>query len=106
MGRAVLKFTHEGIDYYSEWSSVVDAPITYLLTREDFEQYYREEYGRFGMQDFQKMMERVDETGTSSRHFTREEIISANRAGPNETKITEQEIIRHYLLEAGREPEV
>lgn len=51
---------------YLIWSTVVDAPITYGMTREQLEKYWRDEYGRRGMEDLAERIGRADEKGTSA----------------------------------------
>ena len=84
-------------DYYLEYSTIVDAPITYGLKRADFDNYYRREYGIAGLDTYEERMRRVDENGTSEIGATSvEETILCNRAGYDETKITKQEMINRY----------
>ena len=98
MGRVIVKLD----DYYLEWSSIVDAPITFGMGPDEFEQYHRNEYGRNGHPDFDSRMARVEKTGTSSNlGHTPEDIILNNRAGPDETELTRNEIHKAYCL---REP--
>lgn len=95
MGRVIVKIE----DYYLEWSSTADAPITFGMSLKEFESYHRDEYGRNGHRDFDRRMERVHEAGTSSHYkMTVEEIISGNRAGPDETELTPDEIYQAYCL--------
>lgn len=90
MGRYICH--HDG--FFFEWSTVVDAPVTYAMPREEFEQYYREEYGRSRMDDFERRMARAIETGTSAHGYTLEDVVSGNRAGPDETEATFEQIIK------------
>lgn len=94
MARFIIKIE----DKYFEWSTVVDAPITYGLTREQFEDYYRGEYGAVGMEDLPNRLARADTIGTSSLmgYKSVEEAIAGNRAGPNETELTADEILVAY----------
>jgi hypothetical protein len=85
MARTIAEFGGK----YLEWSSVVDAPVTYLMSREEFLTYLTEEYGRAGVLDFETRMARVDAQGTSSKlGTTKESLLSFNRAGPDESCIT------------------
>jgi hypothetical protein len=80
-----------------EWSTVVDAPVTFGMTREEFIDYYNNEYsGR----DLESRMERAEQKGTSSMmDSTLEDLITSNRAGYNENHLTLGEIERIYLIE-------
>ncbi len=85
-------------DRYFEWSTVVDAPVTYPMTLEQFEAYYREEYGRVGMEQLPERLERVERQGTSARGYETpgrscvEGLLACNRAGPRETCLTLDEL--------------
>ena len=68
MPRYIIKLPTPIGDRYLEWSSIVDAPITYGLTLEEFTDYYRSEYGDQGMRDLPDRMARVEATGTSERN--------------------------------------
>jgi hypothetical protein len=73
---------HEGM--FFEWSTVVDAPVTYGMNREAFETYYAEEYGRSRMHELPERMERAERTGTSCMlgYDSLESLMAFNRAGP------------------------
>lgn len=100
MPRYILKI-HDGKfnqDYYMEWSTVVDAPISYGGTLEEFQEYYKEKYGNQGMKDLPSRMERVEATG-SSCHFDTNGIdhyFNYNTAGENGTTLTKEEILEEY----------
>lgn|SRR5512146_363660 len=87
MGRYVAKLAE---DTYVEWSTVVDAPVTYIVTR-------TEAVDAWG----QERVDRADQKGTSildgyPAGKTPEEIVLGNHAGPDETELTVQEIISAY----------
>lgn len=98
MGRFIVKLE----DYYLEWSTIVDAPVTFGMSLEQFKEYYQGEYGRSSMVDLERRLERAEKFGTSSLNDSRtDELIAGNRAGPNETSLTVEEIVKAYCL---REP--
>lgn len=98
MGKYIVKLPCDGIDYYMEWSTVVDAPVTFGMTRKEFEEYYREEYGESGVRELPTRMDRADATGTSGRlHKSAEDAIRWNRAGKDETRLTLDQIVDHYI---------
>lgn len=68
MGRYIIRITDDTDkkDYFLEWSTIVDAPVTYGMSLEEFEQYYRHEYGESGMRELPGRLERVKENGTSA----------------------------------------
>jgi hypothetical protein len=82
---------------YLEWSTIVDAPISYGWDREGFTSYYRRMYGEVGLQDLAKRLERVDQYGTSLS-TSASELIAGNRAGPNGRSLSEDELYRAYCL--------
>lgn len=93
MGRCILKIK----DYYLEWSSVVDAPVSAGMKRDDFKKYYRREYGESGMLDFERRMMTADAVG-STWGETAAEVIRGNRAAPHEKSLSLDEIYRAYCL--------
>lgn len=88
MGRAVFKF---GEDQYLEWSSVVDAPVTLLMPKAEAVRLWGE-----------ARVKRADKRGHSyqdaymNERETPEELISCNRAGPNEETLTLPAFLRRY----------
>jgi hypothetical protein len=81
---------------YLEWSTIVDAPVTYLLTRDEMREYLRDEYGRSGSRDTEERLARCDQYGTSSLYQTRDSLIANNRAGDGDTSLTLDELIAKY----------
>lgn len=68
MSRYIIKLTDKRDlkDYYLEWSTIVDAPVTYGMYLEGFKAYYQQEYGRSGMRELPERLKRVEEKGTSA----------------------------------------
>lgn len=109
MGRCVVKLAP---DKYVEWSSIVDAPVTCVLTRAQMVTHLNFRYGFDKRVDIVDRMQRADTFGTSLSDESRsnygtstEEFIRGNRAGPNETEIRLDEIITKYEYE-GIKPNV
>ncbi|MCK9154500.1 MAG: hypothetical protein M0P12_00150 [Paludibacteraceae bacterium] len=95
MSRIIVKLK----DYYFEYSTIVDAPVTYGMKRDEFEAYYRNEYGKSGMENFSSRMKRVDQKGTSSLyHNCAEETLKTNLAGHNGENLTVEEVYKFYCL--------
>ena len=94
MSRMIVKFG----DKYCEWSTVVDAPVTYLMSKDDFTTFYQEEYGLAGLRDLPARMERVEIQGTSSfLGMTAQDLLVSNRAGEEEACLeTEAEMIERF----------
>ena len=96
MGRSIIKLDGK----YLEWSSSIDAPITFGMTREEFTQHYLEEYGRSGIHDLEGRLSRADESGTSCYLYDSvDEEIEGNRAGKNESTLTKEQIIKFYITD-------
>jgi hypothetical protein len=94
---------HEG--WFFEWSTVVDAPVTFGMKLDEFKEYYRDQYGAHGFADLGSRLDRALTKGTSSQMGeTGEELMGGyNRAGYRETHLTIPEIIKIYCEER-REP--
>lgn len=109
MPRYIVKLTDAGRDYYLEWSTIVDAPVTSGMSLKEFRSHYQQEYGREGIRGLDERMNRVESTGTSSHHHdSAEDTISCNRAGDGETRLTMEQIIDHYCrgnpIQRGADP--
>jgi len=100
MPRYIVKMEKDGVEAYMEWSTIVDAPVTYLMPLEEFKDYYRDEYGRHGMNDLGDRMGRVEETGISAHDgvCVLKTLWSYNRAGSGETQLTKDEIWQKYYV--------
>ena len=87
-------------DKYFEYSTIVDAPISEGATLAKFKAYYRRKYGAEGMRTLPERLARVEAKGTSSMgDESAEDTLSGNRAGPNETELTLDELYRTYCLD-------
>lgn len=86
-------------DYYLFWSTVVDAPVSDGVGLTEFAEVYRQEYGRAGDAEYRQRMDRVEVKGTSSMiDDNAEAVVSFNRAGPGESPLSYEEIVRFYCL--------
>lgn len=84
---------------YVEWSTVVDAPVTYILTREHMLDHLDYTYGTSSIEENRRRLDRADANGTSCHHKLEvEELLSYNRAGENEKNISLEEILERYDL--------
>lgn len=70
---------HDG--WFFEWSTTSDMPESAAMTREEFEAYYREEFGRNGMEGLPRRLERALKNGTSAHGQTLESLIMINNCG-------------------------
>lgn len=102
MPRYIVKFTDSKTqkDYYLEWSSIVDAPVTYGVSLDEFKDYYLQKYGSSSSQELQERLVRVQETGTSDMldRSPVEKWTAFNRAGKDERKLSYKQLIRQYCL--------
>lgn len=80
--------------FYFEWSTIVDAPVTYGMLREDFIAYYLRRYGETSKTDLDIRLSRVEATGTSCMDQTLDEVLSCNRAGPKETHADRAQLLQ------------
>lgn len=97
MGSFILKVAGA----YIEWSTITDAPVTFGMTREEFEAHYREQNGAQGMKELPARLARVDATGTSSmlpEHQSADDVMWLNRAGRG-MALSKAEIIRWFVRE-------
>lgn len=86
-------------ELYAEWSTVDGAPISYFMPLADFEEYYKQQHGIEGLASLSDRMSRVETKGTSSRFDDSvEEVISGNRAGPDENELTADELLQKYAM--------
>lgn len=81
---------------YCEWSTVVDAPVSSLMSERALFKHLQDHYGSRGTGNFAEQMERVRKHGCSGIGWTKEDLLGCNRAGPDETELTEAEIIQRY----------
>lgn len=85
----VINDPKDNRDYYLEWSTVVDAPVSYGADINTLRKYYPK--------DIDNRLSRVESHGTSSRlGITTESMISHNRAGDDESCLTKEEILDKY----------
>lgn len=94
MGRYIAEFGGK----YLEWSTVVDAPVTYLMDEDELRQHVQEQYGQEGLRVLPERMARVAAQGTSAHDGTsKADLLDYNRAGENESHLaTEYEMVARY----------
>lgn len=85
-------------DYYLEWSTITDTPVTYGQSLEKFKEYYREEYGRSGMKDLEARLARVEQNGVSGYlpFDNLASYFSCNRAAPFQKNASFEDILEIY----------
>lgn len=94
MPKYICKLEIDGVDHYFEWSTIVDAPVTYGMPLEEFREYYRSEHGESGMRDLPERLERVEQKGTSSMlDDSLDDLIQGNRAGEDDTPLNKAGLV-------------
>lgn len=93
MGRGIVKLA---ADEFVEWSTIVDAPVTEILSKSEMQQYLYSAYGSSSTEDSDRRLALADANGTSFRDSTVLELLSYNRAGDREETITLDQIRGKY----------
>jgi hypothetical protein len=84
---------------FFEWSTIVDAPVTNGMTEKEFRAYYKDEHGRRGLLGLEDRLQRAIERGTSGfAGESLENLIFNNRAGPDETTATLEDIMQQLYV--------
>lgn len=96
MARPILKLG----DYYLEYSTVSDAPISIGMNREEFTQYLFHKYGASEIDYNKERMDKADKNGSSSYNLGVS--LTVNRAGEDETCLTGFQIYLYYCVGSGR----
>lgn len=77
---------------FFEWSTIVDAPVSYGMNEKEFRLYHKHKYGDLPADE---RIERAIHKGTSSfNDESLQDLIFHNRAGPDETNISLEEIMK------------
>lgn len=95
MPEFILKFGKQ----YMLWSTVTDAPATFLCSRAELVAHYTEQHGTSGARDLPERIARADKTGNSGRGpyaCSAADMIAQNRAGPREEHMPLAELLRAY----------
>lgn len=102
MGRCIIKLNDGKRDWYLEWSTIVDAPVTYGMTIEEMKAYRKERTGTEGIRYWDEVVARVIAKGVSWYDNTDlDGTLSFNRAGKGETCLTPEQIIAMYCHQTG-----
>ena len=95
----ILKLTDHTTknDFYLEWSTVADAPLSNGMDIVNFIAYYRAKHGSKRLAQLWDRLKRVEDKGTSSYgHDSARSVLAGNRAGENESYLTRKQIIEKY----------
>lgn len=89
---------------YVEWSTIVDAPVTYILTRDQMLAHLDEQDGKRSFDENRQRLERCDKNGTSCQFpMNMKDLIRYNRAGEDEKEISLKEILERYDIKHAEE---
>lgn len=89
---------HDG--WFFQWSTVSDGPGSWGMRRSEFEEWYRDEFGRTGMADLPERLDRAERVGSSLRQETSaEDAVRNNAAGFEGGRLTLEQIVRIYCVE-------
>ena len=83
---------------YNFFSTVTDSCyFEPALTLDELKEWYESEFGRNGMRDLPRRLERAVSKGTSALGCSLESLISCNRCGEKEGRLSKAEFLRRYL---------
>ncbi len=98
MGCGIVRLERGDEAWYLEWSTVVDAPVTYGMTRNEMRAHLTKE-------GLAKLTARIDERlaladkrGTSFVDNDVHGLLAVNRAGPGESELTLDGLIDAYCI--------
>ena len=89
---------HDG--WFFEWSTIVDAPVTIGMRRQEFKAYFLERFGQAAMLDLPRRLDRAVEFGTDlDTPTSARDLLAFNRAGRDETDLPFEDVIRLVCIE-------
>lgn len=90
MGSFIISFERGGTRYFANWSTMVDAPTSRAMTRDEFVAEYVHEYGMSGARELPLRLERAERNGTSAMGLDESlaGTVWLNRAGPRGEQLT------------------
>ena len=92
MGVLVVRL---GNEQYVKWSDTTDAPVSFVMGREELMQHLESE-DRVSFSQAARLLELADEMGTSDPDVKLQGLLDHNRAGPGERRLTTDEIVTMY----------
>lgn len=92
MGRLIIKLA----DHYLAYSTVCDAPVSRGMLFDDFKVYWEREH--METDSLMRVLDRVNEFGTSVPGETLRESLCLNSAGCNSSCLTALQIYQYYCL--------
>jgi hypothetical protein len=101
MGNGIVRLERDGQEWFLEWSTIVDAPVTYGMDKAELRAYVKEKYGTDGLEHLDPRINRARAHGHSfmdDPSETAADYIVPNRAGPGETELSLDELIDAYCV--------
>lgn len=92
MGVLVVRL---GKEQYVKWSNTTDAPVSYVMGRDELVRHLESE-DQVSFNQAVHLVAVADATGTSDPDVTLASLLSSNRAGPDERRLSVDEIVRQY----------
>ena len=89
----------DGEERYLCWSTIVDAPLTYGVTREQIRTFWLERWGQRGLEDLDRRLAAGGDPETLAY------VQPTNRAGADETRLTIAQIVDYYIVRQGTGPQ-
>ncbi len=87
---------------YLEYSTIVDAPITWGMSLDELHQHIKDKYGSEGLRELPARLVRVEAKGTSAHDdASADDTIVCNRAGLRETELTMAQLVDFYCERRG-----
>lgn len=91
---------------YCEWSTIVDAPVSYMMNAGELIAYIEKRYGEQGLREAEASLANLKDHGTSCCYpWSPAQIIANNRAGENSTELDEAGIVARYMHAKDQLPE-
>lgn len=96
-GRCIIKLKKDDQEWYLEWSSTIDAPITFAMSKEEMTIWLRKQ--RWFDFEIENLMKQLDKTGCGLPNVKSvEDLIKDNRAGENKECLTYEQIVEKFCL--------
>lgn len=87
---------------YLHWSTIVDAPTSYGMTREELEAFTLEWDGKNGLERLAERLERADRYGISAQppgSTTWQDETACNYAGPDDSALSHRGLWQRYVID-------
>lgn len=97
MPHYILKIATPRGPGYLDWSTIVDAPASEILSRAAIKRHWIQTYGTNASRDIEQRLKDADQHGTDHPdRLSVRSVIEGNRAGPHESELSLAQIVRAY----------